>query len=266
MKDNRKNKHTDNILLFLATPAISKRIDEIREFIKIPAEIFYAPPERASKLYLQWFIDIAEDSDAVITSSFFKNELKKIKDDLKIKKIDQRKARELSEKLKLKIPINYLSYSIKELIAEYNLPSFYEYSLRTYITCGAIKFMGTESYSIRPNLLNDKLSRTVDIVVSSELVDQDLINIKKIVNLFVGDKLPKKIKAIKNIKKKLKIEEYHRDRDYVNPVDPKERFRSSAKDIVENIKSDINKKTTVKEVYEAPRLLKKLRKNRFGIN
>ncbi len=48
-------------------------------------------------------------------------------------------AKELCEKLNLKIPINYLSHSIKEIIEQYNLPSFYDYPLRTYITSGFIK-------------------------------------------------------------------------------------------------------------------------------
>ncbi len=267
MKKNPKNKHDDNFLLFLSTPTISKKIEEIRKFIEIPKEIFNnTSDEEIDRLYEQWIMHMAEKAEEISDSISFQNELKEIRSNLESGKIKQREAKELSEKLNLKIPINYLSHSIKEMIGQYNLPSFYDYPLRTYITSGVIKFMGTESFGIRPNFLNDKFSHTVDIVVHSELTDQDLIEIKKRVNIFVGKHIPRKIKPIKEIKKKLKTEEYYNDRSYVSPVDPDENYKSSAKDIVENIKADLNKRTTVKEIYETPRQLKKLRQKRFGIN
>lgn len=153
-------------------------------------------------------------------------------------------------------PLFYFSKNIQNIILNNNLPENYEQSIKLYIMYGQITWVPTKSFAIIPDIKN---KQTVTIKIFQKLTDKNLVEIKKLVNKQYGENLPPFIKGIKNIDAKIATEKYVNERDFFDEDEKK----PTAKDIVKNVKIDTGKKIKESEVYDMPRRLNKIRKNRF---
>jgi cell shape-determining protein MreC len=134
------NKHRANFLLFISTTEIKERVNEIRNQINIPERIFSEISNKElGDIIENWIFEMADRCDEIEESYEFRKELTDIKEKLNKGEITNKQAAELKQELNLKLPINYLTHSINEIVIKYKLPKFYDFALRDYITTGRIQ-------------------------------------------------------------------------------------------------------------------------------
>jgi len=233
-KTSANKKNYDNLKLLFTHADFNDRVKEIREKLNIPIGGFPRDLKDSDKLAREWFWnETVCKSDEMIKNNFPDDQL----------------------------PVNYFSRQIKSLIKEFNVPVTFGDAIRNYIVRNEEGLIILPTFSeLTFNFESPK--KSVILEFNRKLTDSDLKEIKHYVNEVSGKDLPN-FNPIKDIDLKLATEEGYKNRKWFDYADQKE-YKSSAKEIVENIKENTGKKIKPKDVYEHKRELEELRKKRFG--
>ncbi|MFA6325513.1 MAG: hypothetical protein WCX46_04785 [Candidatus Paceibacterota bacterium] len=255
------SKHIDNLKLLFSNGKLIEKINQIRSVLEISTEMYCGElsDEEKNLLSKKWTEDTAERSDKIQESKHYNNALKIIGESLKNNGVDIKEAKERSEKINLMLPFNYLSKSIEDIMAEYNIPEHYKNSLRHYIFFGSIQWAPALPFSVK---MFNKNNKTVTLEIYEELTDKDLVELKKYVNVYFGKNLPQ-IRPIHNVDLKLISEEKYDNRKYVDSVDFTDCVVKK-EDIAENIEEETGEYIDPEKIYDYSREIKKLRNKRFG--
>lgn len=248
IKKTINQRNIDNMKLLISYPEFQKRVREIRMNLSIP--------EVGIKKYKdmeQWMRDTSDKDDAIQRSPEYTKEEKRIWSLKRQKKITRNEEEILWEKLLHRLPFNFLTDSVREIMADFNIPENYELFIRMYITTGSINAPASNfSATITKK-------RCVPITIYTRLTDRDLKEIKKYVNGYFGKKLPF-VQKVRDVPKKLEVERLYLQGEEYDPVTEKN-YKLNNEDIAEKV---FGNKKKEKDIYEIVRSLDGLRKRRFG--
>ena len=257
-------KNLDNLKLLLSDLDIKQIVARTRKFLNIPTGGFADPENIKTEEELgQWRGEMYKREKELLDR--FRPIVKKIKEQVKAKLSDEATAQKQIDMLYEQLPENYLTARVVEIIKNCNLPINYEDSIRRYLVFGNIFApahpFNVVSYSEDPKV---RLRESVTVKFYSKLTDDDLKPLKKLVNNIFGEELPESPGPIKDIDKKIKIEEINRNRE-VFDVRDRVGYKLTAREIAEMVddESEPYTATTINQVHDAPRELKKLRDKRF---
>jgi len=248
-----QKKNLDLMKLLVSDSEFQSIVKETRDYLNIPSDGF--SNDGAIK---QWTHEMDQISDTMIDSKKFLVQEEKIRSKLQSKEIGMRIAREQSKLLYHKIPWNYLNNTDKFVVDKFNLPVHFTDSIKSYIIRGVItapcnNFTGGEypSWTLLSKV------RYFPIKIYSKLTDTEFEDLKKYIKC-LSEKLPK-FKPLKNIDRRLTIEEWYHDRVKFDIVEEKE-YTLTLSEIAENLLRD---KRLAKKIYDIVRELKELRERRF---
>lgn len=249
------NKNRDNISLLIAYPEFQQEIKKIRLRLGLTKKENDAP-----ECGQQWMDEMVRKNDEIESDPEFVAQFEQIRERLKKSEIDLKTANKQSKLLYSRLPFNYLSESINTLIKKFHLPINYDTFIRFYITSGKI-VTPTSNFAIEhTGLFRDRKNLgCVSVKIFSKLSDEDLKELKKRVNDWFGDFLPK-YQELTNISKKIEVAEWYNDRTKYDEATG-ETYKTSNKEIAENLLGNPKKS---RKVYEIIRTVKKTQKNRFG--
>ncbi len=254
LPSNRKN--LDNMKLLISYSEFQQAVKEARKYLDIPENGFNKDnPETIE----QWTRKIDKRSDQMMESADFIRQLKMVREKLRGEEIGMHMAKKQSQLLHYKIPWNYLTNTSKFLTEKFNIPENYEYPIRQYIISNYINaptsnFSGGEY----PAWKRPKEIRYIPIKIYARLTDTDLKELKRHVDRY-GKHLPK-FQALKNIDKKLTIEQWFENRSKYDSAEDRD-YKTTTAEIAENL---FGNKKHAKKVYEVVREIKELRIRRFG--
>lgn len=247
-------KNLDNMKLLASYHEFQKDIKEARKFLEIPDSGF-----KTDKDVQVWTRETDDKSDEIFASKKFQVQLRMIREKLDKKEIGLRVAEKQSKFLHNEIPWNYLTNTTYFLCQKYNVPENYSDYLRQYIFFNTINapmynFGGGEY----PAMTSPKQNRFIPFKIYTRLTDSDLRDLKQDVE-FYGKHLPR-FQAIKDIDKKLRIEEWLKNRKQFDPVENKP-YNVSLAYIAEH---ELGSKKKAKYTFDVGKNLRKIRKRRFG--
>ena len=212
-----------------------------------------------NKKYLDTFLLLTSDPD-------FQSELAKLREEISIPdeafddEVDQTKQDSLVSEWYKNVTepqIEKLSAFIRKVIHEFNLSKAFEMTLTQYVFTGKIYRTPAIPFSFRPN----PKDRTVSVLIGQKLTNEDLKTIKEYVNGYFGNILPE-LKEVPGIEKRIVAEKLYREREEHDFVENKT-TRRSAKEITQNILEETGESMSRDELYDVPRQLERLRKERF---
>lgn len=253
-KHKSNQKHEDNLKLLFSDKEFNNYVMNVRKTLDIPRDGFFSDKEVE-----KWFARDYEITDQIVDENTPK--LRKLKKSLDEDKITYKEYKEKVDEINLRIPTNYLSSELKNILLKFNLPANYKESIRSYIFYNIPIFKFLSPINFRRGTKEDRKENSVSITFYSKITDQDLKLAKKVVNGFFKNTLPK-VSPLKDIDLKLKIKEYYDNRDVYNEGDD-EYYRLDVKEIIENIKADTGRKVNPSDVYEVVRALNNLSNKRF---
>ncbi len=248
-------KHQDNIALLIAYPEFQKEVQKIRSHLNIPHNGSWG-----SNSIEKWMNSMAEKSDQILESPDYLKHESIIRDKLKRKEITIKQANIQMKLLNDRIPFNYLSRSVDMIMVKFQLPRNYDYFVYNYIVANRVH-VPASSFSIGQGVEKYwwRKSGYLPIIVSAQLTDEDLKELKRTVNDWFGKRLPR-YQSLKNMEKKIEIAQWHNDPIRQDEA-TNEFYRMGNKEIAENL---LGSKKKNKEVYEASRAVKRLWHTRFG--
>lgn len=246
-------KNMDNMKLLASFSEFQILVSEARKFLDIPEDGLVDDQESE-----KWHNKFVQKSDEIIESKNFINQIKNISEKLKNGEITMGMAHEQSNLLHQKIPINYLTNTVNFIVNKFNLPLNYRNSIRRYILLNKLE-APYNNFVIGPYTDIKKMSevRFVPITIYARLTKEEIKDLKKEIEL-VGSQLPE-FKPLKNIDKKLEIEEWLKKENRFREASDEE-YYLTAEEIADELFGTIKK---AKYIYEARRELKELRKKRF---
>ena len=260
-------KNLDHIKLLFSDPDFEQTIAETRKFLELPKEGLNEnglSDQNLSKKVQQWHSQMHKRSNELIKSERLRDQVKDIKNKVNKKEIAQLMGRKQGDLLYNKLPENYLTDIVNQLIKECHLPSNYAEYLRIYIISGiitapALSFSVISQYP--PNFNND-FPGSLMLQPHTKLTDDDLKSVKKWTNTFFPNRLPNSLKPIKNLDKKLLIEKISQNKQRSSDATQKS-YKINAKEIYEQVKNELGGRVTLSQIYDARRELKNLRNKRF---
>jgi hypothetical protein len=254
-------KNLDNLKLLFSCSEIKEVIATAREYLAIPPNGFSGPNQE--KEMERWWGEMYRRSNELRESERLHNQVKKIKKEVQEKLTPESMAKKQTTLLYQKLPENYLTKTVADIIRYYDLPNNYEDSIRTYIISGIITAppfpFSIVSHSVEDEpLLNPAKSVSLDIY--AELTEDDRKSLNRIIKIF-REQLPQSPESITNLDQKLQIEKELASKETIDPVEYIKHKRT-AKDIAEAVDAALEQDThtTVSQVNEAPRELRRLRK------
>jgi len=247
-----QKKNLDLMKLLVSDSEFQSIVKETRDYLHIPSDGFN------KEAITQWTHEMDQKSDAMLDSKNFLAQEEKIRSKLQSKEIGMRIASEQSKLLYHKIPWNYLNNTAKFVVDKFHLPIHFVDSVKLYIIRGTItapcnNFGGGE---YPPWTLLSKV-RYFPIKFYAKLTDAEFEDLKKYIKC-LSEKLPK-FKPLKNIDRRLTIEEWYHDRVKLDAVEQKE-YTQSLSEIAENL---LENKKLAKKIYDVVRELRELRERRF---
>lgn len=249
-------KNSDTMALLVSYPEFQKEVKEARDFLGIPKD---AKWERNEKVR-EWYHSLGTKSDEIMDSKPFNVQLKMIREKVARKEIGPIMTQKQSHLLHLKLPLNYLKFTPEFLTSKFNVPENFAEHIRQYIVRGTITAPSNNfSFGPYPPWTTSREVGHLPVKIYAQLSNEELQDLKKEIEIF-GDKLPKLLPLKKDINKKLTLEEWYSNRYKYDASEDKE-YKISVAEIAENV---IGNKKKGKQVYEAVRELKKLRRKRFG--
>lgn len=207
-----------------------------------------------------WYAVLLKKSDVVLFSSEFKRKVNAIWEKEKDGTLPNAGAEEESRILHLEVPVNYLDHIPRFLSEKYKVPENFNESIKHYLMFGIVEAPPL-NYSFSQHLEGPKLrhARYISVNVFAQLTKDEAVGLAKWIKI-MGDELPQ-YKPLKDIERKLTIEQWyrkrHRDFDHATG----QMFKTTASDIAQEVLGSSKKK---REVYEAVREIRDLRKKRFG--
>jgi len=259
-------KNLDNLKLLLSSPDIKEIVARARKFLELPPNGLADPENPKTEDEAQhWWGEMYRRSDEIRDSKQLRDQMKKIKEKVQAKKLDEYMAKKQAHMLYDDLPINYLANRVIEIIKNCNLPLNYKDSIRRYIVFGNI---AAPAYPF--TVVSDgsdpeaRVLESVTIEFYAKLTDEDIRSVKEVVNnSFFGENLSDSPEPIKDINNKIKIEEikYEKVFDEVKKI----WYIRTAQEISEIVDDEFkpNIPTTTGQVYENARELKELREKRF---
>lgn len=250
-------KNRDNIKLLISYPEFQKVIKKTRLYLGIPESGFEHGNGQAIK---KWNNEITEKSDEMFMAPELYKELRKIRKKTNRKEISHKQAKMQSNLLHNKMPINYLTNTIKNIIRKLDLPHNYDHFLRGYIISNTIRIPTRNFAVVVHNPTTDwKNLGYLTVEIYTRLDDNDLKEIKEAADNWVGKKLPK-YQSLTDIDKKIAIEQWHDNKNKYDEVTG-EYYKTNNSEIAKDL---LHGKKHSKKVYDISRTNKRLRKSRFG--
>lgn len=248
-------KNRDNIKLLTSYPVFQAEVKLARAHLGIP-EGGFADDDTSRA----WQEAADKRMDEIMDSKEFNDQLRAIDGKRRSGEIGHRTAETQSALLHLKLPFNYLTHVSKFLTEKFDVPQNYSGFIRHYILFNnswPIPGSNFEVAFYAPEL-DSKKKRYVTVNIYARLDDDELRELKHQVEYW-GARLPK-FQALKNIDKKLTIEEWFTNRQRHDAVEDRP-YRITPGEIALDL---LGSKRKGKQVYDAVRTLKTLRQRRFG--
>jgi len=248
-------KNRDNIALLVAYPEFQKEIKKIRLVLDLPAS-----GNETNEANKNWTDKIVRKSDQILDDQKFIKQEVRIHEKLRAKEITPSQARKQGELLYNRLPFNYLSDSVKYIIKRFHLPGNYDNFVRSYIISNTTT-IPTSSFvigSFDPEKGWKNLGY-IPVKIFTRLSEDDLKELKREIDNWIGEKLPK-YQALRDVNKKIDVVNWHNDHTRYDEATGKE-YTTNNKEIAENLLGSKNKNN---KVYEIARSLKKLWVSRFG--
>lgn len=254
LRFSAKKKNTDLMRLLVSHDEFQKDVRKAREYLHIPPDGFSHDSQTEA-----WTKEYCQRTEDMSRSPEFQRKLQRIRDDYESGKLDYKMRGKQWEMIHFNLPINYLTYTCRYLTEKYRIPANFSDSMYRYILFNQISIpLNNFAIGPFPDLKLPHERRDIPVTIYSQLTDEELQDLKREIEL-VGKRLLK-FKPLKDIDKKLSIEEWFKNRARFDEVEKVE-YKMSADEISENLLGSKRKK---KRVYEAVRELKDLRKKRFG--
>lgn len=255
IKNLAYQKNLDNIKLLFSHKPFREDLIKIRKNLCIP-ENGFTKDEEAQK----WEVGTDILDDLSMNSLAFLNQEQKIAGKIESGEISQKMGNKQIKLLYTKLMCNYFTDSVNFLIEKFHIPYNYEQTIRRYVIFNEIMFVPAQNYAVSNYLFNkkNKSSKPVTINIYAKLTNEEIKQLKKSIERF-GENLPE-FQPLKNIDKRLELEEMIENRHYFNEVEQAEgEYKTS--DIASDFFGNENKK---KKVYDTKRDLRREREKRFG--
>lgn len=244
----------------LTTSSLFQRIvKDVREYLEIPEGGITGGDEFIEK----WTDRMDKKSDEMTADKARRLEINRISRKLENKEINEIVAQEQSKLIRRGITWHYLAYTIDLVINKFNLPinfskCLWEYIVSNKVSAPSVNFdicidplpMGMKSISDMPYM---------NIRIYAKLTNKELRMIKKETEGILGKRLPK-YNEIKKIDEEMQLEEWNRNKEKLEIVEQKT-YKMTAREIAANVLGNDN----TQEVYDNLRVMKNLRKKKFGI-
>lgn len=254
-------KHKDNLTLLFTDLRFLKEVTDIRNYLHIPKN---GLDKDDLGSYKKWEKELYESSERMMDSQAFQRKLKSLFGAKQKGEMSPMKYKQELQKINGLIPLNYLQNQAKMLTEEFNVPLNYKENIRHFILSNDHWLIPCTPFTIGRGVPENRHERVVTATFHSQVTDEDLKMLKHEINEYFGDVLPK-VSPVKDMETKVLIEKYTQDRNVVDEIEMKP-YRLSAKEIAKNVQMDTRKKVRVKDIYEAPRELERLRRKRFRKN
>ncbi|MFA5871589.1 MAG: hypothetical protein WC858_02595 [Parcubacteria group bacterium] len=247
-------KNIDNVKLLFSYSLFRKEIKTIRDYLKIPKD---GLKDEDSK---KWHLDRDKESNEIMESERFLLQGERICQKIILGEISLAMGNKQARLLLNKMPWNYLSNSVNFLIEKFHVPLNYEQTIRRYILFNKIVFVPAQNFVVGgfDGSFRIKDARFLPIRIYAKLTDEDIEEIKDTIERF-GKNLPN-FQPLKDIDKRLTIEEWVRSRGKIDPLTGNE-YQMTVEEIAENIYGNKKQKNKVRDNQ---RKLDEIRKKRFG--
>lgn len=211
--------------------------------------------------YEAWMDELYKKSDEVMESNSYRQKLKQLHADLKEgKTVSMRAHKKACYELDLSIPINRFSHVPKFLAEKYHLPDNFIDPIRWYfthstVTAPSVNFSFGPYEGARPW----KEYGFIPVKIYARLTHEESLELSKELEI-MGKHMPR-YQPLKDIDRKLKIEESFRKRGDDFDHATGQPFKTTAADVAQVMFGSKKKRG---QVYDASRELENLRKKRFG--
>ena len=245
--------------LLVSHNEFQKDVREIRKHLNLPV-MGFSDADSQEKI-AKWHQNIESETGRVWSSKEFVEQELKIKNDLREGKIRRSMANRQLGLLSEKAPSNYLNNRVFFLICKFNLPLNFEYYIKLYIVGGTIgapqhNYIGG-MYPVMP--VNSKKEQYLNVKIYTKLTKDEMDELHAYIE-WIGHRLPK-YNPIKDIDKKLEVEEWYENPVRVDEADGFREYTMPVSEIAENLLGSPKK---VKKVYDIVDDLKKMKNKMFG--
>ena len=248
----------DTMKLLTTSTLFQEIVKDCRAFLEIPENGL--PIE--DKIMEEWSTKMDTKSEEKILNEAFWRQIKKIGVKIQNDEIDEPMAKKQKKLIQETIPWNRLKYDIDYLLETFKLPLNFDESIRRYIVHSEISAplsnFSVGPFPIETNFKDGPLS--LPVTIYGKLTNKELKRLKKQTESYLGRKLPK-YDDLKDIDMEIELDKWNRHKEKFDEVEQKE-YKMTAEEIAENLLGD---KKKAQQVYDSTRKLKKLRKQRFGI-
>lgn len=128
-------RNLDLMKLLVSDKDFQKMVTDARELLNIPEEGFEDKDDESISRWYDWLV---AESDKIIFSRPFREEGRRIHNQLKDKLISYYEFQDLNKKLHDRMPLNYFSSVAKLLAKRFNIPNHFKESMQRYILTGKI--------------------------------------------------------------------------------------------------------------------------------
>ncbi len=248
----------DTMKLLTTSALFQAMVKDCREFLEIPENGLLME----DKIKEEWTNRIHARSDEKISDEAFWRKIKKIGKDVQNEVTDEEMAKKQRQLIHNDIPWNYLTYNINYIIEKFSLPLNFTESLRRYVLHNEIS-APLYNFAIGPwteGTMKISGLSYLPITIYAKLTNKELKQLKAQTESSLTKNLPK-YDDLKDIDTEIELDKWNRHKERFDEVERK-KYKTTAKEISKNI---LGSKRKTQRVYDSTRKLKKLRKQRFGI-